>query len=153
MADHFQHKGDELHLLRDVVRTAHIMTATFSQAIGIPPSRFMLMRFLALNDNGIGVNDLAAKMSVNPAAVVRLIKDMEDERIVVRRGDPRDKRRNYVSLSPKGIKLFEQLHRRSHELERAMASFIDPKEIDIAVGVLARLREFMETIPRENADD
>lgn len=153
MPDHFQHKGDELHLLRDISRTSQIMMTTFSRAMGIPASRFMLMKYLAMNENGVGVTELAAKMEVNPAAVVRLLKEMEDERIVLRRGDPRDKRRNYVSLSPKGVKLFEQLHLRSHELERALGAFIDPKDIVVATRVLAKLREFMESIAHEHIDD
>jgi DNA-binding MarR family transcriptional regulator len=153
MPDHFEHKGDEFHLLRDVGRTSQVLMTTVSRTMGIPASRFMLMRFLAMNENGIGVTDLAARMEVNPAAIVRLVKEMEDERIVVRRGDPRDKRRNYISLSPKGAKLFEQLHLRSHEMERALAAFIDPKEIAITVRVLAKLREFMESVTHEHADD
>lgn len=149
MADHFQHQGDEFHLLRDIGRTSQVLMTTVSRAMGMPASRFMLMKFLAMHENGIGVTDLAARMEVNPAAVVRLVKEMEDERIVVRRGDPRDKRRNYISLSPKGAKMFEQLHLRSHELERALGKFIDPKEIAVTVRVLAQLRQFMESIDEQ----
>lgn len=153
MPDHFEPNSDEFHLLRDIARTSQIMMTTVSRALGIPGSHFMLMKFLAMNANGIGVTELAAKMDVNSAAVARLIKGMEDERIVLRRGDPRDKRRNYVSLSPKGVKLFEQLRQRSHALERALGDFIAPQDIAVASRVLAQLRECMESVSREQHCD
>ncbi len=150
MTERFQHTGDEFHLLREIVRTHQIMMTSFSRAMGMPASRFQLLRHLAMAEKGVGVTDLAAKLEVNPAAVTRLVKEMEDEHFVVRRGDPRDGRRNYLSLTAKGVKLFEQLHLRSHKMERALAAFIDPQEIIIATRVLEKLQEFMKDIPNEH---
>jgi DNA-binding MarR family transcriptional regulator len=147
MTEQFQDHGGDLYLMREIVRTHQVLMNTFSRVLGIPPSRFMLMKFLATAENGVGVTELAAKLGVSPAAVARLVKEMEDERFVVRRGDSRDGRRNYISLSAKGIKLVEQLQLRGYKLECALASFIEPEEIVVATRVLAKLRDFMGSIP------
>lgn len=150
--DPFHNRDDDLHLFREIGRTHQMIVQTFSRALGMPASRFMLMKFLAKAGNGVGVTDLAAMLEVNPAAVVRLVQEMEDEHFVVRRDDPKDGRRSYISLTPKGVKLFEQLHQRSHAFERALTAFIDADEIATATRVLAKLREFMGTIPDAEID-
>jgi DNA-binding MarR family transcriptional regulator len=88
--------------------------------------------------------DLARKLEVNAAAVTRQVQELEREGLVRRRADPKDSRRHYVSLSPKGRKLFEEIHERNHELERSLSSVIDAGEMATATAVLAKLRAFVE---------
>jgi DNA-binding MarR family transcriptional regulator len=149
MPAHFQHKGGERHLLREIVRAHQVLMSAFSRNMGMPASRFALMRQLATAENGMGVTDLAAALEIDAAAVTRLVKEMEAERLATRRPDPHDRRRNYVSLSGKGAKLFEQLHHRSHELERALDQAIGAEELTAAAEVLAKLRDFVGRLPHE----
>jgi DNA-binding MarR family transcriptional regulator len=69
---------------------------------------------------------------------------MATDGLVRRRADSRDLRRSYVRLSPKGLEMFEQLHGRSHELERRLASVLDRRDVETTVRVLATLRSFLE---------
>lgn len=146
----FRHQGDELHLLREVVRTHQVLMAAFSRGMGMPASRFALMRLLAVSENGVGVMDLAAQLGVNAAAVTRQVKELERDGLVRRRPDARDGRRHYVSLSAKGARLFEEMHERSHGLERALASVISTGEMTAAAAVLAKLRDFVGTLHLES---
>jgi DNA-binding MarR family transcriptional regulator len=150
-SDPFRHQGDELHLLREVVRTHQVLMATISRAIGIPASRFALMRLVATSEDGAGVMDLAAQLGINAAAVTRQLKDMERKGLVRRRMDARDGRRNYLSLSVKGMKLFAELHERSHELERALVDNIGAQEMSAAADVLVKLRNFVGRMSNERS--
>jgi len=141
-----RHKGDEPHLLREIVRAYQSLMAGFSRKVGAPPSQFMLMRLLAVAENDIGVMDIARQLGVNAAAVTHQVKLLEKEGFISRRSDPKDGRRNYISLSPKGRKLAVKVHERTHELEQVLSSVIGDKEMREAAMVLSKLRTFIENI-------
>lgn len=143
--DNEHHRGDESHLLRDILRTSQVLMNGFSRKIGMSASRLALLRLLAVTDEDIGVMDIANRLGINAAAVTRQVKEMEKEGLIKRRNDPRDRRRNYVDLSSKGRGLFEYIHMRSHELEHALSMIISAEEVATTVTVLAKLREFVES--------
>ncbi|MFH0901379.1 MAG: hypothetical protein V2A73_12195, partial [Pseudomonadota bacterium] len=68
----------------------------------------------------------------------RQVQDLEGEGLIRRHADRRDGRRSYVSLSPKGRKLFEKIHERTHELERSLSSVLGAE--DITSGLLGNIR-------------
>jgi DNA-binding MarR family transcriptional regulator len=142
------HRGDEPHLIREVIRTYQVLMAGFSREIGMPASRLALMRLLAFADADVGVMDLARQLGVNAAAVTRQVQEMEAERLIRRHPDPKDGRRSYVRLSPRGRTLFEGIHDRSHALERSLSSVIGVEEIAAATTVLVKLRTFVEGLHR-----
>lgn len=141
-----KHVGDETHLLREIVRTHQVLMSGFSRRVGMPSSRFALMRLLAISENDVGIMDLSRLLNVNAAAVTRQVKEMADEGLVRRYDDPRDKRRNYVRLSSKGLKLFEDIHIRSHQLERELSSIISDDEIAVTLDVLEKVRSVIEVL-------
>lgn len=140
------HRGDEPHLLREVVRTYQVLVTVVSRELGMPASRFALMRALALSESDIGLADLARQLGINPAAVTRQIQELEAERLVKRRADVKDGRRSYVRLSPKGRRQFEEIHERSHELERALSLALGAEAMAAAAKTLANLRIFIERL-------
>jgi len=142
--DTLRHHGDEPHLLREVLRTYQVLMAGFARHTGMPASRFALMRLLALSERGIGLAELARRLGINPAAVTRQVQELEAGHLVKRRADARDGRRSYVTLSPKGRRLFEEIHQRTHELERSLSSALGTEEMDSAAATLANLRAFLE---------
>jgi len=142
--DETQHRGDEPHLLREVVRTHQTLMAGFSRETGMPASRFALMRLLAVAEGDVGVMDLARQLGVNPAAVTRQVQELEREGLIRRRADQKDKRRRHVSLSPRGRRRFAAIHARTHELERSLSSVLGDEEMRRAATVLTKLRTFVE---------
>ncbi len=140
----FEHRGDELHLLREIFRTYQVLMSAFSRHTGMPASRFALMRCLARSEGGIGITDLARELGINLAAVSRQIKELEGERLVKRRPDARDGRRSYVTLTQTGRKLFEKIHERTHELERSLRDVLGADEMSRAATLLFELRTFVE---------
>lgn len=138
------HRGDEPHLLREVMRAQQAMTRGFSREMGRPSSHFALMGVLAHAERGLGVTEIAAALDVDAAAVTRIVNAMEAERLIRRRADPRDGRRRYVSLTEKGLALFANIHDRTHNLERLLAKELGIEAMRAAAATLARLRAFIE---------
>jgi DNA-binding MarR family transcriptional regulator len=143
-SEDLHHRGDEPHLLREIVRAYQVLMSGFSREMGMPASRFALMRLLAVGEADVGVMDLARQLGVNAAAVTRQVQELERERLVRRRADTRDGRRSHVRLSPKGRRLFEEIHERTHELERSLSSVLGAEEMRGAAVVLTKLRTFVE---------
>lgn len=121
--------------------------AGFARMTGTPASRFALMRLLAFSERDLGVTDLARQLGINAAAVTRQVQELERERLVTRRADSRDGRRSYVRLSAKGRHLFEEIHERTHELERSLSVVIGEGEMRSAALVLSKLRTFVQEHP------
>ena len=138
------HRGDEPHLLREIFRTYQVLMSGFARKTGMPASRFALMRLMALSEEDVGVTDLARRLGINSAAVTRQVQELERERLVTRRADRRDGRRSYIKLSAKGRRQFEEIHERTHELERSLSAVIGDEEMRSAALVLSRLRTFVE---------
>ena len=139
-----QHRGDEPHLLWEVFRTYQALMSGFTRNIGMPASRFALMRLVAGAEGDIGIIALARQLEINPAAVSRQVQELEHEGLIRRHPDSRDARRSYVTLSPKGRNLFEKIHQRTHELERSLSSVLGVEEMRSAALTLAKLRSFVE---------
>lgn len=138
------HRKGDVHVIREVIRTHQALLAVFSREVGMPASRLALMRLLAIDaPEEIGVMEIARRLGVNAAAVTRQVQAMRKDGLIVRRTDARDKRRISVRLSAKGRKVFEELHDRSHRLERSLVSVIAPEEMQIAADVLAAVREVL----------
>ena len=144
--DVLQHQGDEPHFLRQIVRTHQALMMGFSREVGMPASRFALMRLLACDEKGVGIMDLARQLSINAAAVTRQVKEMESEGLIRRQADPRDGRRHYVILQPKGIQVFKRMHERAHELEQSLLLVMKAEEMEIAAKTLEKLRIFIEEL-------
>jgi DNA-binding MarR family transcriptional regulator len=143
-----EHKGGEPHLIFEIMRTYHALINVLSRKLGMPFSRLALLRVLALAIPGeIGILEIARRLHINGAAVTRQIKDMEGLGLVARIPDKRDARRCDVKLTAKGRSLFEQIHQRQHEFERAFASGeVTLDEVQTAAKVLLRLRSMLETM-------
>ena len=110
------HRGGEPHLLREIVRVHQTLVAGIARMTGIPAARFGVVRLIAVAEKDVGVMELARRQGINAAAVTRQVKELEKAGLVRRYPDPRDRRRSYLELSPKGKALFEKIHERSHRM-------------------------------------
>ena len=147
-----KHRGHEPHLLREVFRTYQVLVVGFSRSTGMAASRFALLRLLVVTDANVGVMDLARQLGVNAAAVTRQVQELEHEQLVCRRVDPKDRRRCYIRLLPKGRKLLGEIHERNHALELSLLSVLTAEEMASAAMVLTKLRTFVEGLAQKAVD-
>jgi DNA-binding MarR family transcriptional regulator len=144
-----QHHEDDVHLIREIMRAHQTVLAAFSPQVGMPASRLALIRLLALSGPaGMTISQIARQLGVNLAAVTRHVQYLESKDLVLRRGDPADRRRSCVRLSAKGIGVFNSAHQRSHELESSLARSVGLERMRMAAQVLAQVRQSLEAINR-----
>ena len=72
----------------------------FADVIGLTPARCDLM--LAIEDNEMTQNELAATLSVTPPVVSRMVKALVTLGLVVKRKNDRDRRFNFIALTKRG---------------------------------------------------
>lgn len=139
------HKGDESHLLKEIMRTHQAVLNVFSREVGMPAARLSLMRILAIGHHEkLGIMQIARRLGIDAAAVTRQVQAMEANGLVERFADPTDDRRSFVRLTPEGVRLFQQLHERAHEFEASLTSVVSQKDIETTVRVLSQLRGALE---------
>lgn len=140
------HSGEEIHLLREILRIHQGLMNVFSREVGLPAAKLSLLRLLAVSHpEEPGILEIARQLSIDAAAVTRQIKELEAGKLVIRRPDPRDKRRTRLRLTPKGQTTFCILHDKAHQFEEALGSRLDKKELETAVKVLSHLRVTLES--------
>jgi DNA-binding MarR family transcriptional regulator len=138
---HFGHKGDEKHLMREIMRTHQAIMNLSSRKVGMPSSRMILLRLLAVSyPEKLGPKELSRKLGVDPAAMTRQIKSMEAEQLVIRQADSSDGRRSNVQLTEKGWQIFGRVHDKVHEFEKALSLSLSDEEILTAIKVLDQVR-------------
>ncbi len=134
-------EDDASRFLKELIHTYQSLRNAFGRAVGINSSRLSVMHVLHDSQpQGIGVLDMARSLNVNAAAVTRQLKEMEVEDLIKRTADPRDRRRSFVRLTPKGRRLLMQMHVRGHEFERELVAGIPQDHITIALRVLEQTR-------------
>lgn len=143
------HDRTETHLLRELMHIQQLLAAGFFRRTGMASSRFALLRLMAVSPDGCGVTSLARRVGIDAAAVTRQLQAMEKEGLVSRRGDPGDRRRSLVALSPRGKVVFAEFHRRGHELERRLEGCMPAHDLAVAVSALSAIRIHLERIDDE----
>ena len=139
------HSGKEPHILREILLAGQALQNTFSRKVGVPASRLAILRLLAINHpETLGVMAIARSLSVNPAAITRQVNDMENQQLIVRQPDPHDHRRAYLMLTPKGLQLFGEVHKRAHDFEKELQASLSKDDISTTNRILTQIRSRLE---------
>ena len=135
----YDHPGP--HLFQEIVRTHQALIGNFSLEVGMSSARMGVLRQLEdAEDGSMGVVDLARALGVTPAIVTRQVQELEAEGLVRRRNASRDRRRHQLYLTPRGRRVFAELHERAHQLQARVLAGLTDEEIATACHVLANLR-------------
>ena len=122
-----------IHLLRRLRR--------HDESTGITPSRLSALSVVVFA-GPLRLGELAAAEQVRAPTMTRLVRALEDDGLVKRQVDPKDRRVFQVSATKRGRKLMQQgRKRRVAELSRAVAD-LDGEEREVlgrAAGILERL--------------
>jgi len=115
------------HLLRRVHQRA---TSIFLNKIGEPqvtPTQWAAM--VKLRDTGgASQNHLGRLTAMDPATIQGVIRRLVDRDLIERAGDPRDRRRQVLRLTPAGTALVERLSANAHEVSRTILEPLDPHD-------------------------
>lgn len=125
---------------------------------GLSPARLGILAALRRAEAGITPTDLAGELGIQPQSLTRLLADLENRRLILRRMDATDRRRSLILPTTTGRRLLaRELRRRRTALATAIAATFTPAEqvlLSRAAGLLGRLAEALpRTAEAADGDD
>ncbi|GGY27587.1 MarR family winged helix-turn-helix transcriptional regulator [Paludibacterium paludis] len=107
-------------------------------------ARWQVLFKLGRADEALTQNELALRIGIEPASLVRLIDALEGEGLVVRQPDPDDRRIKRVRLTPEAIELSRELFDIADGLRADILSSVDQGELEVCLNVLKSIRGEVE---------
>ena len=107
--------------------------------VGQLPALMQVYRNPGITQDGISYN-----AGIDKGTVARTLKQLEDNGIVTRVTDSKDRRVNHIFASPKGLEIKAQIFQIIEELHDVLYRGFCDQEIDEAIKSLERMRNNME---------
>jgi DNA-binding MarR family transcriptional regulator len=111
---------------------------------GLSRSRLSLLNLLALN-GPMTASAMAAAERLQPQSLTRMLSRLEDDGLIVRSPDDKDRRQVRIEITHKGAAVLdEDTTRREAWLAKAMAERLTPTErelLRLAAGLMERLAD------------
>jgi DNA-binding MarR family transcriptional regulator len=124
-----------------IVQLGRAMSRRFTTAfapIGIKPRQTAVL--LELRSEGpLSQQALGEILDIDPSNLVSLLHDLEEQRLIIRRRDPRDRRRHVLEISDDGRDRLHRVDRTAQEVEAAFFAVLDDDERVVLHEMLARL--------------
>jgi DNA-binding MarR family transcriptional regulator len=127
----------------EIGETAHTLRKAFDRlAVGLGVTRAQWkVLFRLTRTPGLRQVELADMLDLEPITLCRIVDRLEEAGLVERTRDPSDRRAWRLHVTPKARPLIEKLKAVGAELVDEAFAGIDPRELEIARSVLARVRE------------
>jgi DNA-binding MarR family transcriptional regulator len=121
-----------------LARAAGYRVGEALEALGMRTHEFAVLHYV--HDAGpLSQQDLGRALRINPSNLVALLDALQDDALIVRARDPRDRRRHLVGLTPAGHHRLERARRAAEEAEQDLLAPLSADERRAFVGMLARL--------------
>lgn len=90
---------------------------------------------------------LATRLGIEAPTLVRIVDRMETKGLVARRPDPKDRRQNYVEITPQGMALAREIEREVVSVRAAMLSGLDAEALASGIALLEHIVETAQKHP------
>lgn len=117
---------------------------------GITHRQTHVIGWLKLEDE-LTQRDLADRMMIEPPTLVRILDRMEAAGWVRREGDPADRRRRIVKLTPAAEPIWERITQHAAELRQEAASGLSTDEMQTLLALLQRVFKNLTHKKRKNS--
>ena len=107
--DHHQSLKLWLRMLSCTVRIENEIRGRLRTTFGITLPRFDLMAQLERHPNGLRMGELSKRMMVTGGNITGITDQLEQEKLVARVPDPKDRRAYSVMLTPAGRRAFAEM--------------------------------------------
>ncbi len=118
---------------------------SFFTDLNLNHNKFWILLTLCYKPN-ISQEQISSILNINKATVTREVKYLEKKELIIRKTDANDKRRNIVSLSEKGFKMFEIFKEVDYESELELLNSLSRDEIYILKFLLKKVIITIEDI-------
>src|SRR6476619_5101680 len=113
-----------------LLKAGHYMTQEFEAALaalGLTGREFLVLSFVA-PDGQLPQQELTERLGLDPTIIVALVDALEERRMLTRRRDPADRRRNVLALTAAGRRLHSRAVAAAAEAEAAFLDPLGPKQ-------------------------
>lgn len=107
---------------------------------GLSPARWQVLLKLMWSCEPLAQCELAHRVGIEPASLVRLLDALEKEGLVLRVSAPDDRRAKRVSLTEQGLALSRRLAVVADALKAEVLGCLSDEELERATALLLRLR-------------
>jgi MarR family transcriptional regulator, transcriptional regulator for hemolysin len=147
----FLDPGEDASLGRLLALTAkasrELFDARLAESGGSLPTWIVLSQAID-NPESPSQSELAARMGIGGATLVRHLDRLEADGLVMRRGDPDDRRVTRVDITPAGRRRHRQLAAVADAYDREVRDLMSDEEAMIFRSVLGRVNHHARTAPR-----
>lgn len=119
---------------------------------GITEQQWRVLRALTSVES-IEITALATVTFLLPPSLSRILKDLDERGLILRRSSDTDMRRGIVSISPQGLKLIEQAGIHSEEIYREITGRFGVERLALLQILLRELEDCLEGTPIGEALD
>ncbi|UTW12651.1 MarR family winged helix-turn-helix transcriptional regulator [Marinobacterium rhizophilum] len=109
-----------------------------SDAYGVSIPEWRILARLA-EDQSLNSRDLGRITQMDKSKVSRGVKQLDERGYLVKRKDPQDNRATYLSLSPEGLALYQELAPQALDWESRLISALDSSEYRDLMRILEKL--------------
>jgi DNA-binding MarR family transcriptional regulator len=141
-AENFRSREQEATL--GLLRTADAVKRSLAQVIephGITPQQYNVLRILrGAGPDGLPTLTIGERMIEQTPGVTRLVDRLEKKALVARTPCPKDRRRVFCRITPKGLDLLKELDDPINRWDAQAVSVLPPSELDSLINLLDRVR-------------
>ena len=127
-----------------LLRTADAIKRSLAHVIephGITPQQYNVLRILrGAGPDGLPTLTIGERMVEQTPGVTRLIDRLERKGLVERTPCPKDRRRVFCQITPKGLGLLEELDEPVNRWDAQTVSILPPSDVDSLIKLLDRVR-------------
>lgn len=137
-------RSREQQAVLGLLRTADAIKRSLAHVIephGITPQQYNVLRILrGAGPDGLPTLTIGERMVEQTPGVTRLIDRLERKGLVVRTPCPKDRRRVFCQITPKGLGLLEELDEPVNRWDAQTVSILPASEVDSLIKLLDRVR-------------
>jgi MarR family transcriptional regulator, transcriptional regulator for hemolysin len=118
---------------------------------GITVAQSRVIGMLALVKDGVTQKEIADRIGIEAPTIVPIIDKLEEQKLVVRRPDPNDRRNNLIFLTSKSEAKWELIIECALDLEKASCQGLSERELEITKTALRKITQnIADLCPKSN---
>lgn len=125
---------------QQAMRLYHQITPIFEEYVGVSMARWRVLLHLHQNER-LSQSELHQRLQVDPAAITRQVKQLEEDGVITRWVSPEDNRITIVALTEAGRTQATALYGRRNAFEQAVMRGISTDELAVLEHCLKQMRD------------
>lgn len=109
-------------------------------------NRSQLPLFMSIGTAGISNNELAANLNITKQAASKVIKELEELKLVRNETSSADARSVTLYLTEDGIRLYQHMKNQIEALEKEYKKIVGAKNYEIALDVMEKLNHYHDQL-------